>query len=301
LSKTGGLPAEFASKEGSSCSPVTEDSGAEPEFASEAGNCDSQALVRKVGPPEFASEEDNPHIGAHANGVDRPKCVPKDSNSYNEALVGSATRPSEYQSLDHNSRVPSDQTTVRLDRFDTFWFAGKKIMKCCGVLCYAIDPATRHAYFLLGKETYDGLWSDFSGSPKSDESFEDAACREFMEESMGLILPETTLREDLLGAARKFTLVLRHENRLTYVKQIPFRPELPQLFSDFRQDILAVATELSKCAEYLEKSEIAWFSINKLWTLIRHDRIAHVSSLRLRKHFVNTLANILDFFMGKKT
>jgi len=171
------------------------------------------------------------------------------------------------------------------------------LYKCCGILCYAIDEPTQHVYFLLGKETYDNLWCDFSGGPKRDENYLDTAVREFEEESMGLIMSADKMKQELRD--NKYTLCLRMDNRVTFVKRIPFRPELPQLFADYRVDILEEheMAPLNLPPEWLEKSEIGWFSINKLNTLIRHDKIAHVSNLRLRKYFVNTLANILNFFM----
>lgn len=176
----------------------------------------------------------------------------------------------------------------------------KPLYKCCGVLCYALDEPTQHVYFLLGKETYDNLWCDFSGGPKRDEPYLDTAVREFEEESMGLIMPAEKLKQELL--AHRYTLCLRMDNRVTFVKRIPFRPELPQLFADYRADMLYEGggdeeADSRLPPEWLEKSEIGWFSINKLNTLIRHDKIAHVSNLRLRKYFVNTLANILNFFV----
>lgn len=182
----------------------------------------------------------------------------------------------------------------------------KPLYKCCGVLCYALDEATQHVYFLLGKETYDNLWCDFSGGPKRDEPYLETAVREFEEESMGLIMPAEKLKQELL--AHRYTLCLRMDNRVTFVKRIPFRPELPQLFADYRADMTVGGVDADEVGvngeegvglppEWLEKSEIGWFSINKLNTLIRHDKIAHVSNLRLRKYFVNTLANILNFFV----
>lgn len=165
--------------------------------------------------------------------------------------------------------------------------------KCAGILCYAIEPKTQNVYFLLGKEAYDGVWSDFAGGPKQGESKVDAAIREFHEETMGIIIPLEELRSDL--ESELYTFLLDADNRVTYVKQIPFQPDLPLRFANYRMRNFDTLPK-----EMLEKTEVGWFSINRLNTLIKHDKIAHVSTTRLRRIFTHTLQLVLDLFALKK-
>jgi predicted NUDIX family NTP pyrophosphohydrolase len=165
--------------------------------------------------------------------------------------------------------------------------------KCAGILCYAIEPKTQNIYFLLGKESYDGTWSDFAGGPKHGERKIETAIREFSEETMGMVIPVEELIRDL--DHELYTFLLDADNRVTYVKQIPFEPDLPLRFANHRMRNFA---DLPK--ELLEKSEIGWFSINRLNTLLRHDKIAHISTTRLRRIFTHTLQLVLDLFALKK-
>jgi hypothetical protein len=62
-----------------------------------------------------------------------------------------------------------------------------------GVLCYAYTETTHDIFFLLGKEKSDPNWSqsnkwcDFGGSLQPQETEEQGAAREFVEESMGVV------------------------------------------------------------------------------------------------------------------
>lgn len=167
------------------------------------------------------------------------------------------------------------------------------LYKCAGILCYAVEPKTQNIYFLLGKETYDGVWSDFAGGPKAGETKMETAVREFDEESMSMVIPREELEADL--ADKRYTFLLDADGRVTYVKQIPFQPDLPLRFANYRMRNFDVLPK-----EMVEKSEIAWFSINKLNTLIRHDKVAHASTTRLRRIFTHTLQLVLDLFALKK-
>jgi hypothetical protein len=62
------------------------------------------------------------------------------------------------------------------------------------ILCFSVDPVFQRPYFLLGKEKQvlswgDGSerWGDFGGGIKVGESPEDAAAREFVEETLGVV------------------------------------------------------------------------------------------------------------------
>lgn len=166
--------------------------------------------------------------------------------------------------------------------------------KCAGILPFALEPKTNNLYFLLGRESFDGSYSDFGGGTKEGESAMDTAIREFDEESMGLICHPEALRNDLEN--QLFSFVLVHDNRTTYVKQIRFQPELPERFLAARNKYL-VETE-TPLPEILEKTQILWFSVNRLHTMIRNEKISHYGNhARLRKYFVNTLQLVLDVFL----
>ena len=62
-----------------------------------------------------------------------------------------------------------------------------------GILPYTL--VNGKVYFLLGKDIRDGAWSDFGGKSEPDDvHVVDTACREFFEETCGILIDPKALR-----------------------------------------------------------------------------------------------------------
>jgi len=160
--------------------------------------------------------------------------------------------------------------------------------KCIGVLCYALEPLTQNIYFLLGQEAFDNTWCDFAGGPKPNESIIDTAVREFSEESMNAVMEPEKIREDL--EARRYSLMLHYDQRIVFLKQIPFDPTLPMRFAERRLEYLEEGAK----PELVEKRSIEWFSLNRIEKMVRHDKNGVNNVGKLRRHFVITMQLLLD-------
>jgi len=111
--------------------------------------------------------------------------------------------------------------------------------------------------FLLGREGYVKNWDDsykwghFAGkSENTDESFLKGACREAYEESMGLLGTIDSLVIELESAP-----TIETYNGLTFLLEIEYQPNLPELFDRFYDYALNGKWDKG----YLEKDMIDWF------------------------------------------
>ena len=70
-----------------------------------------------------------------------------------------------------------------------------------GIICFSVHPQTDMIYLLLGKETRNGnivgRWCDFGGALMDHETVEEAAAREFTEETLCALDMTDTWREQL--------------------------------------------------------------------------------------------------------
>ena len=186
-------------------------------------------------------------------------------------------------------------------------------MKLIGasVLPYAIDPQHNQLFFLLGSERNlprwqdSGKYSDFGGSVKfKEEKCTRTAAREFFEETCcvvpwsendGPILKSfEPIQRDLEN--EQYTMCLRTDidsERMyyTYVKQVPFRPNIPRFASNITNNLLRIRNivktngkytfekndaclhhpairknEQGECIgvsrDYIEKQQLMWISIS---------------------------------------
>ena len=144
------------------------------------------------------------------------------------------------------------------------------------ILPLMTDPIQGKLYFLLAKERFhaswpqgSNLWTDFGGKRDNQESAEQIAAREFLEESLGLVqyketdeLPmtepnaivEALKKDDYLF---KVTSTFNETCFVTFVVYVPWDPLIPQRFSKALQDPEAKTWE--QC--YLEKSHLGLFSL----------------------------------------
>lgn len=141
----------------------------------------------------------------------------------------------------------------------------KSDIKCAsvGVICFSVDPKTQNIYFLLGKETCfnkldsnKGVWCDFGGKPLYNETFEETAGREFMEESLNTIKltnndSENNSITQMLKQKKyyeRIDVVLKNYDknknkrknilRVYFLKQIPWQPMTIQNFLNTRKKLV---------------------------------------------------------------
>lgn len=134
----------------------------------------------------------------------------------------------------------------------------RKVLSC-GVFCYMIEPNTARIYFLLGQERYNNRypaitdkWADFAGLPNENEPEPWAAAREFVEESMGIVklgpdqkrLPVSEQIQQIANDLEhnrytfRVEIPMRDGIRVSYVKRIPWQPEIVYEFWRTRQTVL---------------------------------------------------------------
>ncbi|GAQ90388.1 hypothetical protein KFL_006340075 [Klebsormidium nitens] len=116
---------------------------------------------------------------------------------------------------------------------------------------------------LLGRDRVDGQWSDFGGRSEGEDRNDPkrTACREFFEESMGVVLDIDAIRARL-QCPKCHSLI---ESRTMggqvysmYVVGVPFFHTYGTLF----QKVARFARYMDAKRRFLEKSEISWFNLN---------------------------------------
>jgi 8-oxo-dGTP pyrophosphatase MutT (NUDIX family) len=134
-------------------------------------------------------------------------------------------------------------------------------------------------YFLIGQDVRDGNWSDFGGKVERIDKGDvmNTACREFWEETYGLIIEDKVLRRRL---STNNTIMLRSltQNRHQYFMFIAEFPYMPHLRSSFRNTVQFLRSG-SACRFYVEKTDVKWVNLNELLC----------SDLPKRSVFQNTL------------
>tara|TARA_Y100000310_G_scaffold143746_1_gene143048 strand:+ start:347 stop:1225 length:879 start_codon:yes stop_codon:yes gene_type:complete len=136
-----------------------------------------------------------------------------------------------------------------------------------GILPYMIDPQTSEMYVVLGKEcTIEGWeagsnkWCSLAGKREYGETEFATAAREFYEESMGVIPTYNCrfstkmhdiefLKHELANDEywmRLFVQVTKNcsKGRVLFIKKVPWTPNLPTLFEEFRQVVEPVRQQL---------------------------------------------------------
>lgn len=118
-----------------------------------------------------------------------------------------------------------------------------------GVIPIAIDPEG-HIHVLLGRERYmpqwrgSCRWSGFEGSRKEGECLMETAVREFVEESLGIVMSTDRIQGLLQteGYLTRIVLKIHNDRRSeryhsTYLVLIDWDPSLPQRFKDLRMTL----------------------------------------------------------------
>ena len=118
-----------------------------------------------------------------------------------------------------------------------------------GVLPYTVDEKGE-IHVLLGRERFmpswkgSCRWSGFEGSRKPNETMTNTAMREFLEESLGVVLNEQEISTIINNKTYSIRIVLKilHDRRseryhCTYVVQIPWDTTIPNKFKEMRHKI----------------------------------------------------------------
>ena len=127
---------------------------------------------------------------------------------------------------------------------------------------------------LLGKERYNNLWCDFGGTPKKGETPFKTAIREGEEELNGFLGSNEEFEELVnYNMISSISIYYKKKNQYkkthqytTYIFRTKYNPDLPIYFANFNK---FAETQLEdkisdKHNGLFEKTQIQWFSINKL-------------------------------------
>lgn len=130
-----------------------------------------------------------------------------------------------------------------------------------GVLPFSVGP-DGVVRVLLGRERFmpawrgSCRWSGFEGSRSPDESVQATAIREFMEESMGIVLDRASVTRAITERAYASRIVLKIVNdrqeryHCTYVLQIPWDMTLPDKFHRIRYEVECVDRLMQEWTHY---------------------------------------------------
>ena len=157
-------------------------------------------------------------------------------------------------------------------------------MHIAGHYAAGVLPYTRlkngQVLFLLGEDVRDCSFSDFGGKAERQDgcSSELTAMRELQEESFGLVLTETQLRN--VFAAKSYTL-LRGTTRaghpyFCYCIECPFQPHLASV----ARKLLAFFKSKGIYKSLVEKTDFRWVTLHELFS----------PQIPKRQVFVNTIA-----------
>jgi 8-oxo-dGTP pyrophosphatase MutT (NUDIX family) len=190
-----------------------------------------------------------------------------------------------------------------------------------GVVCFSIDPRSHKVYLLLGRETVfrdllstAGVWCDFGGKINTGESVEDAAAREFSEESMCVVRLFESDKSVLGEYYMKISIILPPTNgvehvRVYFVKEVPWQENVQHDFQQTREQLLRIKTGQSGIHEkmtrhpavirhgvidshFIEKVEIKWWGLDQLKCIIRNN-VHGFKQDRFRRSFLPALRIIV--------
>ena len=203
-----------------------------------------------------------------------------------------------------------------------------------GVIPVSTHPVTRERLVLLAREgkhqNYRGSlkWSGFEGGRRPNETVHETAMREWREESLGCVpgvhdagaLCEIVInvKDTLDGAVEKYHVTQVHEVRYA---------DYPARFASERRALLALeesggiasaeSLERITCrdaivtsadgespavtvrTEYMEKDQIAWFSVRELARVFR--RRGRCDDLVFRPYFLPVLEALLTYLHAERT
>ena len=192
--------------------------------------------------------------------------------------------------------------------------ATKIIYMCAGIIVLN-ENNPQNPEILLGMSARKPCWGGFGGHRQSHESWEEAAAREFYEETMGCVDPffgsSADGKDDIGGRIDKMVTFLMERKYVTciinktswsesryYVVPIATRcPDDCMNFSNRRQILKGAGGMVtsSYCGHYLEKRSIQWFSIDKLVPNVFCTR-----DIRFQESFLCTLVSVMVFIIKRR-
>jgi hypothetical protein len=185
------------------------------------------------------------------------------------------------------------------------------------LVCFSCAPTTKTCYLLLGLERQGDHWCDFGGSVEEGESGCEAAAREFGEESLCVVQFERVARVGIADEGSSATRYIREltallasgsyflrmdikkEGENDVLKEVPWQPEAVDRFTSMSSRMgspweghpgfpgSGVVKE-----QWCEKSQVAWWSFDRLRQVLRND--GSYKGQRFRRRFLPTLAMLLD-------
>lgn len=222
-----------------------------------------------------------------------------------------------------------------------------------GFLLYSYDTQTHNIYFLLGQESYhpewpySNRWCDFSGTQKTGETEVECAARELLEETLNCVPLDNNQNINsqhilhLIQTKQYLCRILAHfpsqnhlpaRKRICYVKEIPWQPDLPEVFhqqSRLYRPLRHGTTALERMnywqtltpeqqnvpfvtlvyernrlvdvvvkSDWMEKAKLEWWSIPRLHGVIRNE--GKYRKTYFRRGFVQLLRVILELFVHVK-
>lgn len=223
-----------------------------------------------------------------------------------------------------------------------------------GFLLYSYAVQTNDVYFLLGQESYhpewpySNRWCDFCGTKKPLETESECAARELMEETFNCVQfdpPRTLDLEQILSCIQQREYLccisayfpvqgsIQARKRICYVKEIPWQPNLPELFArktrlyrpfqtlttpaerlQYWQSLTSSEQQvpflhiiqnnsdqvIDVCiqSEWIEKSHLEWWSIPRLRQVVRNE--GKFRKTYFRRGFIALLKVILEIFSRAK-
>ena len=182
-----------------------------------------------------------------------------------------------------------------------------------GVLPLAIHNNT--PYILMGRERDNGestgTWCGFGGGIERGEDVTDNAIREFMEESMALIMSREDISNILLNNADNRLLTRYYLNvdkrYVEHVVLIPYDQYLPSLFDRLYKQFGRCAEILGKscgdgqcniigvdigktCSPMFEKDRINWFPLSEVIEMATSQLSGKSTSVKLRPCFAKAIS-----------
>ena len=156
-------------------------------------------------------------------------------------------------------------------------------MYSAGILIYTI--LNNELYFLLGKDTKWKQWSDFGGKndPMDDNNISNTACREFYEETMGVLFDICQIRQKIKQTPYIKSLSFKLHDYYMYPIYINYT-EVP--IKEF--DIL-FNFELSVPLKYKEKMEIKWISLENILKKKYNTRVVFYNTICNNLKIINDL------------
>lgn len=162
--------------------------------------------------------------------------------------------------------------------------------KCSGASILVLSQCDGKIYALVGREAFSkarNTYSDFGGKRNKRESCEEAAAREFMEESCNtfcLYKGEPNTRRTIAHNLQKKMYLDRFDFYMkfgchktpcyytTFVCLIPWDPYIPAKFLTERRNMMNVKSRNSLCR--LEMNKLMWVSLPVLINSVVHSKVS---------------------------